>query len=185
MLSMLQIEERLHSNLALFLEREAIRSSPALVPLASLKRKGDPSRFYGHGKDPSAGTKASRPSAMGGDGTQAGVKPKGVGGDGTQAGVKPKELTKTFASPAKRDREPTQSLPAAKKGGGEKPSCPGGGTPRMVFGKWRCTGGGSKGAEKGKSRLAAKRKARPKKPKLGKMSKLVLKAKKMLAQWFG
>lgn len=151
--------------------------SPPLIPLASLKRKGNPAQHYGGTKvgEPKAATAAGRPSNVG--------KP---GGDSTKAGVKPKELSKTFK---KRDFQKTQATPAAKKpsGSGDKPpSCPGGQAPRMVFGKWRCSAPTSKGAKQAKSRIAAKRQKKGQKkaaPK-GTLAKLVHKARKALVGLF-
>lgn len=165
--------------------------SPPLIPLASLKRKGPTSQHYGGTQG--ASTSAARPKNV--------SKATG-GGDGTQAGVAPKSLdkreptvSKTFQRDksaknkgpipkgAKRDREPTQALP---KGKGEKPSCPGGQAPRMVFGKWRCSAPTSKGAQQAKSRIATKRKAKGQKkaaPK-GALAKLVHKARKALVGLF-
>lgn len=143
--------------------------SPPTIPIPKLKPG------YKHAYDTSTdapGTKASRPSNVGaGGGTQAGVKPKSLGGDGG---------TKARA----RDSQKTQATP--KTSGGKPPSCPGGKEPRMVFGKWRCGAPRSKGAAKAKSRIAAKRKQKAKKPKvkMGGLAKLVNKARAALKGLF-
>lgn len=151
---------------------DELTASPPLIPLAALKRRGDPSRHYGGTKvhPPEAGTAAGRPSN---------VKKPGDG-DGTKAGVKPQSLSKSGLS--KTYKKKTQATPAK---GGTKPSCPGGQQPRMVFGKWKCAAPGSKGAGQAKARIAKKRQAKVKKaaPK-GALGKLVHKARKALMSLF-
>ena len=123
-------------------------------------------------------TSAGRPSNVGGGG--------GGDGGGTQAGVQPKSLDKTNTKAKARDNTKTKALPAKGKGGGSKPSCPGGKEPRMVFGKWRCGSPRSKGAAKAQSRIATKRKQKAKKPKVkvGGLAKLVNKARAALKGLF-
>lgn len=151
--------------------------SPPTIPIPKLK----PGYKHAYDTGPEKpGTVASRPSSLAkgdGGGTQAGVKPKSLGRDSD---------TKTSQRPKGRDTK-TQATPKTKpKAGGKPPSCPGGAEPRMVFGQWRCTGGGSKGAQKAKSRISAKRKAKGKKPKVkvGGLAKLVNKARAALKGLF-
>jgi hypothetical protein len=128
---------------------------------------------YGYDPEPSVGTKASRPSSM--------ARAKGDG-DGTKAGVQHKDVPGDVSKTAKRGRNTkTQVTPPAK---GEKPSCPGGQEPRMVFGKWRCGALRSKGAAKAKSRIAGKRKQKAKTPKRGALAQLVHKARAALKGLF-
>ena len=150
--------------------------SPPTQPIP--KRKAAGAHYWGYGDEKpssvSQGTKASRPSNVGGggDGTAAGVKPKSLGG-GDKTGTKAKS----------RDNQKTQATP---KTGGKPPSCEGGKEPRMVFGKWRCGAPRSKGAAKAQSRIAAKRKQKAKKPKVkvGGLAKLVNKARAALKGLF-
>lgn len=150
--------------------------APPTIPIPKLK-KAVPAGSHGYAKDTAVvKTGGARPSNVGADGggTKAGVAHKDVGA-----------LSKTYSKPKGRDFTKTKATPAKSPGkSGEKPSCPGGKEPRMVFGKWRC--GASKGASKAKSRIATKRKAKAKKTKApkGMLGKLVHKARAVLKSLF-
>jgi hypothetical protein len=154
--------------------------APPTIPIPKLK-KAVPAGSHGYAKDTAVvKTGGARPSNVGSDGggTKAGVAHKDVG-----------TLSKTYTKPKPkgRDNTKTKTTAPAKTPGktGEKPSCPGGQEPRMVFGKWRC--GASKGAAKAKSRIATKRKAKAKSKKKapqGMLGKLVHKARAVLKSLF-
>ncbi len=153
--------------------------APHTIPIPKLKKAVDGE--HGYKPDNSVvGTKGGRPSS---------VKPQDDG-DKTGAGVKPKSIspsdTKTGQRPSKTKTSTTKKKAPAPSGAGTKPtSCPGGGAPRMVFGKWRCTGQSSSGSTKAKSRIATKRKAGKKKPPpKGLIAKLVHKARAAFAGMF-
>lgn len=166
MLDLVALTEELRD----LLEREVF-TSPVTVPVPKLKKPLLPGQ--GYSKDQSVQkTGAARPSNV------------SSGGDGTKAGVRPKELSKTFN---KRDFQKTQSTPAVKPkagSGSEKPSCPGGQQPRMVFGKWRCSGAASKGSKQAKSRIAQKRQKKKASAPKGTLAKLVHKARAALTSLF-
>lgn len=159
-------------------------------PVPKLKKKPGGGQGYSDksGASP-AKTNASRPRSLA-------KKPADDDGGGTKAGVKHKDVREpektndhTKASP-KRDFQKTSvkgggdsktgsgKTGAGKSSPGKPTSCPGGGQPRMVFGKWRCAGGGSPGAQKAKSRISTKRKQKKLKPvKKGVLATLVHKAR--------
>lgn len=142
------------------------------IPLPKLKKPLHPGQGY---------TKDQSVQKTGG------ARPKNVASKdddgGTKAGVKHKDVSKTYR-PRDHEKTKTGAKGAAKLAknpakSGEKPTCPGGAQPRMVFGKWRCSGGGSKGASKAKSRIGTKRQSKGKKApvKKGALAKLVHKAR--------
>lgn len=165
------------------------------IAIPKLKQPDHPGRY----KPDKAKTGGDRPKNKkpkkddDGEKTGAGVQHKDVGGTGNTGTHM--RVPKTAVMPA-RDREKTNALPADQKSkktktsagkGGEKPSCPGGQQPRMVFGKWRCSGASSKGSKQAKSRIATKRQKKGQKkgkaPK-GVLAKLVHKARSALTSLF-
>lgn len=141
--------------------RRALQAERASVTTALPKLKKAIDGKYGYDPEPKdVGTKADRPKASGGDSTAAGVKPKSVDNDGTKAGVKPKDVEPKKDEPKKAPAKQSRSRKGSSK---SKPdtSCPGGQKPRMVFGKWRCVGGG--GDKPKLKKKTAKKKATPKK----------------------
>jgi hypothetical protein len=141
--------------------------SPATQAIPKLKKKV--AGQYGY--DPARSEK----------GTRADRTPKsGGGGDSTAAGVKHKDVKE----PTRNHQKTVAKAPTSGKG--EKPTCPGGKAPRMVFGKWRCAGQTSKGAKQAKSRIAAKRQQKGSKKAAPKsaLGKLVHKARSALLSLF-